>query len=87
MDDTPRPVADLHYRCLMERSSQERVMMGIQMFETARRLVLASLPPDLSEVERAFALFLRLYGHEIETGSREEFRQRLLIPFPGNGRR
>jgi hypothetical protein len=78
VDDTPRSFASMHHRKLMERSPEERFFMGIQMFESARRLVLASLPAGLSEAERAFALYLRLYGHEMDSDSREGFRQRLL---------
>ena len=36
--------------------------MGVEMFEAARRVVLASLPPDLSPLERKRRLFERLYG-------------------------
>jgi hypothetical protein len=36
--------------------------MGVQMFDAARRMVLASLPADLSETERKRHLFERLYG-------------------------
>ena len=36
--------------------------MGVEMFEAARRMVLASLPAGLSESERKNRLFERLYG-------------------------
>jgi len=35
----------------MERSGPERVMMASSMFETAKAMVLASLPTGLSEIE------------------------------------
>lgn len=36
-------------------------MIGARMFDTARSIVLASLPAELSPAERRRALFLRLY--------------------------
>ena len=50
---------------LMARSGEERFVMGAQMFESAREMVKASLPRDLSEAERRRQLFERLYGKEI----------------------
>jgi hypothetical protein len=46
----------------MARSGAERFRMGVEMFEAARRMVLASLPGDLPETERKRRLFERLYG-------------------------
>lgn len=42
-------------------SGTERFVIGIQMFETARRLALASLPRDISELERRRLLCRRFY--------------------------
>ena len=47
---------------LMARSGQERFMMGVQMFEAARQMVLASLPRNLSDQELRRELFRRIYG-------------------------
>jgi hypothetical protein len=41
--------------------------MGAEMFEAARRMVLASLPADLTESERKRRLFERLYGEALPT--------------------
>ena len=53
---------------LMARSVAERFVMGAQIFESAREMVKASLPRDLSEAERRRQLFKRLYGKEIAIG-------------------
>ena len=42
--------------------------MGTQMFDSAREIVKASLPRDLSETERRRMLFKRIYGEEINLG-------------------
>ncbi|HEX5314994.1 MAG TPA: hypothetical protein VFX38_08845 [Gammaproteobacteria bacterium] len=61
MQDTSPETA----RYLRERyaamSGAERFLIGARMFDTARRIVLASLPADLSPAERRRALFRRLY--------------------------
>jgi hypothetical protein len=43
--------------------------MGVEMFDAARRMVLASLPAELSESERKGYLFERLYGGSLPTNS------------------
>lgn len=46
-------------------SGTERALMALQMFETAQRIVLSSLPPGLSEVDRRRELCRRFYGEEL----------------------
>jgi hypothetical protein len=62
MNDTPPEIAEMVRARLMERTGAERFRMGVEMFEAARRMVLASLPADLSEAERKRLLFERVYG-------------------------
>lgn len=62
MTDTPPEIAELVRARLMARSGAERFRMGVEMFEAARRMVLASLPSELTELERKRRLFERLYG-------------------------
>jgi hypothetical protein len=54
---------------LMARSGEERFVMGAQMFDSAREMVKASLPPGLSEMDQRRQLFKRIYGIEIDIGS------------------
>jgi hypothetical protein len=60
--DTPPEIAELFNARLMALSGTERFLMGVRMFEAARRMVLASLPADLPEAERKRLLFKRFYG-------------------------
>ncbi len=62
MTDTPPEIADMVRARLMSFSGAERFRMGAEMFDAARRMVLASLPADLPETERKRRLFERLYG-------------------------
>jgi hypothetical protein len=62
MTDTPLQVAELVKRKMMARSGSERFIMGARMFDAARAMVVASLPPDLSPEEARRRLYERIYG-------------------------
>lgn len=62
MKDTSPEIAELVRQKLMARSGAERFVMGTRMFDAARTVVLASLPPGLSPLEIRQRLFERLYG-------------------------
>lgn len=62
MTDTPPEIVELVRQKLMARSGSERFVMGVQMFEAARTLVLASLPSQLAPEELRRQLFQRIYG-------------------------
>jgi len=65
MTDTSPEIAEMVRARLMALSGAERFRMGVQMFDAARRMVLASLPADLTEAERKHRLFERLYGEPL----------------------
>lgn len=65
MNDTSPEVAEMVRARLMARSGAERFVMGTRMFDAARRMILASLPADLSEQERKRRLFARIYGQTL----------------------
>lgn len=72
MTDTTPEIADLVRERMMALSGEQRFLMGARMFEAARTMVLASLPPNLSPVERREILYNRLYGeplpHNVQKG-------------------
>jgi len=65
MTDTSPEVAQLVHDRLMALSGAARFRMGVDMFDAARRMVLASLPADLTDRERRQRLFERLYGEPL----------------------
>lgn len=69
MNDTP-PAIDERYRAmLMQRTGEERLIMGCAMRDTARAFVEASLrerDPQATEATIRKGLFLRFYGHEFD---------------------
>lgn len=65
MDDTSPHIKKLLHERYMSLSGEERLMMGMEMFEAARALVLASFPKDLSEQEVRKRLCERFYGKKL----------------------
>ena len=75
MTDTPPEMNARYQDMLMQRSGEERLMMGCAMRETVRALVEASIreqdPQATPETVRK-GLFLRFYGHEFDADSRRK---------------
>ena len=65
MTDTPPEIARMVHERLMALTGAERFLMGIRMFDAARRMVLASFPDGLSEREQKRLLFQRIYGQPL----------------------
>jgi len=62
MDDTTPEFRRLMRERFLALAPEERVRMCADMFETARRLVEASLPANLDPVERRYRICRRFYG-------------------------
>ena len=58
-------------------SGPQRLLMALEMFETARQVVLSSLDPSLDEQERRRELFRRFYGDVL---AREVFPTPPVVP-------
>ncbi len=65
MTDTSPEIERMVRDEIMARSGEERFIMGAQMFDSAREMLKASLPKDLSETEQRRLLFKRIYGKEL----------------------
>ncbi len=68
MTDTSPEIERMVRNKIMARSGEERFIMGAEMFDSAREMVKASLPKNLSETEMRRLLFKRIYGKELEIG-------------------
>ncbi|HVS81697.1 MAG TPA: hypothetical protein VHE60_08170 [Pyrinomonadaceae bacterium] len=66
MKDTPKEVEDRFREMIMARSGEERLIMGCQMFDAARAIIIASLPKDLPDDEFKRLLFERIYGKPLD---------------------
>lgn len=66
--DTSPEAEAIYWELLMKRSGEERVRMACDMFQAARRLILAALPSETasSPIERRVAVLLRTYEGDLE---------------------
>ena len=71
MNDTSPEIAAMVHARLMAKTGEERFLMGIRMHEAARRMVMASFPPGISDEQRKKLLFERFYGGELPSVSRD----------------
>ena len=65
MNDTSPAIECLLKERYAAMSGSERALIALQMFETAQRIVLSSLPQGLSEAARRRELCRRFYGAEL----------------------
>ena len=68
MNDTSPEVEVLYREKLSRLTGEERFLRGARMFETARVMVLASLPPGLGASEVKRALLHRFYEEDLTPG-------------------
>ena len=86
MKDTDQYIEKRFFEMMMERSGEERIRMGLEMFELAKKSIMASIINEnngLSETEMKVELLKRCYGDvitaKIEQGFREKTRGERLL--------
>lgn len=65
MMDTTREIEEMQNELWMKRTTQERAKFMFGMFATARRIVIASLPKNLSERQLKEQIYFRTYGEHL----------------------
>lgn len=63
--DTTREIEEMQNELWMKRTTRERAEFMFGMFATARQMIIASLPKDLSERELKKQLYYRTYGEPL----------------------
>ncbi|MDQ2746676.1 MAG: hypothetical protein M3T96_05390 [Acidobacteriota bacterium] len=63
--DTTREMEELQNELWMKRTMPERAEFMFGMFAAARRLMIESLPKDLSERELKKQIYFRTYGEHL----------------------
>ncbi len=76
MTDTSPAIEKLLAERFAAMTGSDRLLMALQMFETAQQIVLSSLDPKLSEEGRRRELVRRFYG--------EDFAQKALAEESGS---
>ncbi len=65
MNDTPAEIRRLQFEMMRKLSSNRRIELACEMFQTAREMIIASLPKNLSEQEFKRQLYFRTYGEHL----------------------
>jgi hypothetical protein len=77
MNDTAPEIEDKIHDIYKNKTGEEKLLIALSMFETARELVISSLPKNLSERELRKALFLRFYGNDFSINEKEKILSNL----------
>lgn len=72
MKDTSLEMEDFHFKKMMSFAPEERFKMAVDMFDTAKAFVEASLPKSLSKTEIKIQTFLRFYGNDFSELEKEK---------------
>jgi len=72
MSDTSNSVKNKIDEIYLKKTGEEKLLMALRMFETARELVISSLPNNLSDKELRKELFLRFYGNDFTVNEKEK---------------
>ena len=72
VNDTDPMIQKMLDERYQKMTGEERLKIGFSMYDTARAIVLSSLPQDLSSEDRAVQLFLRFYEHDFSSEEREK---------------
>ncbi|MBL1141721.1 MAG: hypothetical protein HND53_06780 [Proteobacteria bacterium] len=61
MNDTAPEIARQVHQRYMEMDGQQRLLIGMEMFETARKIAISSFPENITEDEKRRLLCERFY--------------------------
>jgi hypothetical protein len=65
MNDTSPEIRRIQFEMMSKLSTNRRIELACEMFQTAREMIIASLPPNLSEKEFKKQLYFRTYGEHL----------------------
>ena len=65
MNDTPAEIRRIQFEMMSKLSVNRRIELACEMFQTAREMIIASLPKNLSDQEFKKQLYFRTYGEHL----------------------
>lgn len=65
MEDTSKEAKTTYRQMIMSLTEAERFIMCAEMFETAREIIISTMPQDLSEADQKRYIYQRLYGEPL----------------------
>jgi len=81
VNDTAPEIARRYRELLMSKTPEQRLRMGLAMYDTARALAESGIRaqyPDISPRELKKQLFLRFYGNDFSDRQKEKILRSLL---------
>jgi hypothetical protein len=77
MNDTFPEAQKIQDELFARLSGEERLLMGLEMFVTARKIVLSSFPENLTGNEINKRLFLRFYGSDFSEEEKDKILKKI----------
>ena len=80
MKDTEQSMENRFFEMMMEKSGEERIRMCLEMFDLAKKSIIASIIHEnngLSETEMKVELLKRCYGDIIAARVEQGFREKM----------
>jgi hypothetical protein len=77
MTDTDPRIEQLFIRMIMSKTGEERLRMGFEMYDTARKFVAASISAPEGSADFLQALFLRFYDTDLPQQFKQNFITKL----------
>jgi len=74
MNDTHPEITALFRKLMMEKSGEQRLIMGCSMYDAAKQIVRSSIcnsRPCITEEQMKKEVFIRFYGHEFSKAERD----------------
>ncbi len=65
LQDTSPEFEKMWHKKWLQKSPQERVQFAFSMFSDTRRIILASMPADLSATDQKRFIYKRTYGESL----------------------
>ena len=65
LHDTPPEFEKMWHKRWLQKTPQERAKFGFSLFSSARKVILASMPPGLSEQDQKRYIYERTYGEPL----------------------
>jgi hypothetical protein len=65
MKDTSPEMEKMQFEMMMKLGASKRIALACEMFMAARKLIIESLPEDLTEKEFKKQLYYRTYGEPL----------------------
>ncbi|MFH1222836.1 MAG: hypothetical protein V1647_00660 [Pseudomonadota bacterium] len=77
MTDTDKKTEKLYRKMLLALSGEERMEMCFSMLNSAKKIIISSLPVNLTPKEVKRELFLRLYGSDFNEDEKKKIIQHI----------